>query len=74
MAIPTPTTTILVPLRLPAGEAQALARLAGRLDFKTVVALSAPCTSYDAMPESDVAWSAIRSVRIALAIAGFAPQ
>jgi hypothetical protein len=66
--------TIPIPLHLPRDEAQALAQFVKRVDFNTVAAFSAPCVTYDAMPESDVIWSAIRSVRTALAIAGFAPR
>ena len=44
------------------------------VDFNTVASFSAASVTYGEMPEADVAWSSMGSLRAALAVAGFAPR
>lgn len=71
MAVP---ETITIPLRLPRGEAMALARFCKRIHFETCVDFTSAFVTYGDRAESDVLWSAVNLLRTALAEAGFAPQ
>ena len=71
MAAPEPIT---IPLRLPHGEAMALARLCQRFHFETCVDFASAFVAYDGRAECDVIWSAVNVLRTALADAGFSPQ
>ena len=65
---------ITIPLRLPRGEAMALARFCKRVHFETCVDFASAFVTYDDRAESDVIWSAVNLLRAALAETGFVPR
>jgi hypothetical protein len=65
---------ITIPLRLPRGEAMALARLCKCIHVETCVDFATAFTGYENCAESDVIWSAVNLLRTALAEAGFASR
>jgi hypothetical protein len=67
-------STITIPLRLPSGEATALAHLLKRIDYDTCVRFASLFDHYDGRAECDVMWSALGLLRAALAAVGFAPR
>jgi hypothetical protein len=71
MAVP---ELITIPLRLARGEAMALARLCQCIHVETCVDFASAFAAYGGRAEGDVIWSAVTSLRTALAKAGFAPR